>query len=1016
MKKEQLTLLGRRSMLLLLFVIFAIPQIYGQNITVKGTVKDEQNLPLPGANVLVKGTNTGELTGFDGDFTIVTDSNATLLISFIGYKSQEVAINGKTVIDVILTEDANALDEVVIVGYGSQAKSDLTGSVGVVNSKEIDKLTYSDPAQALQGRIAGVNVTTGGGAPGAKSIVTIRGSGTLSDAGPLYVIDGMLTGSMSSINPGDIASVSVLKDASASAIYGSRAANGVIIITTKKGKKGEVKIDFDSSYGWQKAVNVIDYATAEEYAAISNRARDNDGVARVPANDSEFNPNYTSDIQNESLRTAPVQNYNIRFYGGGENGTYSVSLNHYDQDGIVKESDYQRTTARFNVGLEKGIFKLESSVGLTRTVDNYNNYFNQERDLIPTIRTKDDDDNWSANDHDGAFGAFYGVGSAINSLGLASIEDRTVKRNTVIGNIGASLKIVKGLTYKLNLGIESYADNNFKFTPEYFFNEASLGNTIFAELNERNTNYLSTLVENTLSYKGDWDKHSLDAIVGYTEQLSNTRYLGAKARTFPSNDIKVASAAQDRVEMPSQDLTKGIQSYFGRVSYSYDERYLFTATVRRDGSSLFKEDLRWGTFPSVAIGWNLSNEKFMLNFKALSDIKFRASYGEVGSDNVGIYAIYPELNLNSEAVIGNPQIRVPGYSITKGVNSNITWETTKTTDIGIDFTALNNRLNVTLDYFIKDSEDVLVSLRPPLYTGFDNDVPFNSASVSNKGFEFLAGYNDQFGEVSFNASANFTILNNEVTALGNATPIIAGGFTSNGLLGTKTDVGQPISSFFGYVTDGIYQTDEEAIAANDSFNPHAGDIRFKDLDNDGDVDTDDQTYLGNPTPNFMYGFNVSAEYKGFDLSLFFNGVSGNKILNGVRYRGYFDTEGNYLADALNAWTPENTSSNIPKNTLSDTGYNRRMSNFYLENGAYFRLRNAQLGYSLPSDIMEKIKISKIRIYASASNVFTITNYTGYYPEVGRNSRGNSTQIFSSGVDEGSYPVPRTIQLGVQVSF
>lgn len=1016
MKKRLFNLLKKTSMFLLFLSILSMHHVNAQNITITGTVTDEQNQPLPGANVLVEGTTTGAQTDFDGNYSIAAPSNGKLVISFIGYVTQTVSINGQNSINVSLTEDASQLDEVVIVGYGTQAKSDLTGSVGVVASEEIEKYTYSDATQALQGRMAGVNVTTGGGAPGANSIVTIRGSGTLSDAGPLYVIDGMLTGNMNSINPADIESISVLKDASASAIYGSRAANGVIIVTTKKGTKGQVGIDFDASYGWQNVIKTIDYASPEQYAAISNRARDNDGISRAPANDTAFNPNFTSDIQNESLRTAPVQNYNVRFYGGGENGTYSVSLNHYDQDGIVRESDYKRTTARFNTGLTKGKFKLESSVGLTRTENNPNPYFNKERDLIPTIRTKDDDGNWSANDTDEPFSAFYGVGSAINSLGLASIEDRTVTRNSVLGNIAGSFEIIEGLTYKLSLGIESYADNNFKFTPEYMFNPASQGNTDYAELTERNTNFLSTLVENTLNYKNEFGKHKIDAIVGYTEQLSNTRYLGAVARVFPSNDIRVASAAEERAQMPSADLTKGIQSYFGRLSYSYDQRYLLTATVRRDGSSLFKEDLQWGTFPSVALGWNISNEKFTSNFEALTDIKLRVSYGEIGSDNVSIYAIYPELNLNSEAVVGDPQVRVPGYSITKGVNSNITWETTKTTDIGLEFDALDNRLSFTLDYFIKKSEDVLVSLRPPLYTGFDNDVPYNTASVENKGFEFLAGYNDQFGQVNFNASANFTIINNEVTALGNATPIIAGGFTSNGLLGTKTDVGQPISSFFGWVTDGIYQTDEEALAANDANNPQAGDMKFKDLDGDGDVDVDDQTYLGNPTPNFMYGINVSADYKGFDVSLFFNGVSGNEILNGVKYRGYFDTEGNYLADALNAWTPENTSSNIPRNTMSDPGYNRRMSDFYLEKGSYFRLRNAQIGYSLPENVMEAIKIAKIRFYVSATNLFTITDYSGYYPEIGRNGRGNSVNIFSSGVDEGAYPVPRTYQLGLQVSF
>ncbi|CDF79887.1 TonB-dependent receptor [Formosa agariphila KMM 3901] len=1020
MKNDQSKLLKKSGSLWLLFMVLSISSMYAQQV-VTGVVLDENGLGIPGANVIIRGTSNGSSTDFDGNFSLTATSEDVLVFSFLGYVTKEITVGNQTNMQVNLESDVQSLDAVVIVGYGTQKKSDLTGSVGVVDGDDIDKYTYNDASQALQGRMAGVNVQSTGGAPGSGSIVTIRGSGTLSDAGPLYVIDGMLTGSMSSINPADIETISVLKDASASAIYGSRAANGVVIITTKKGKKGSLGIDTDYSYGVQKVINTLDWASASEYAEIVNRARDNDGNPRFPANDTEFNPNYTSDIQNESLRVAPVTNANVRFYGGGENSAFNLSLNHYDQEGVVKESGFERTTIRSNATLTKGKFRLENTIGLTRTVNNPNNYFNKERDLIPTIRTRDDDGNFSGSDIPSgpgspSFSGYYGVGSAINSLGLAAIEDRTVTRNTVLGNIGATFEIIDGLSYKLNLGLEYYADNNYRFTPEYEFNPASLGNSPYGELNETNTNFLSTLIENTLNYKKVFNKHSLDVLLGYTDQLSNSRSLGAVARNFPSNDIHVASAAQDRVQMPSQDLTKGIQSYFGRLSYTFDSRYLLTATIRRDGSSLFKEDLRWGTFPSIALGWNVSNEKFMEDVDLISNLKLRVSYGEIGSDNVSIYAIDPELNLNSEYILGTNQGRVPGYSITKGVNSNIFWETTKTTDIGVEFGALNNRLNFTLDYYIKNSEDVLVSLQLPLYTGFSNAVPFNTASIKNKGFEFLTSYNDQWGDFKFNASANFSVLSNEVTALGDATPIIGGSFTSNTINSTKTDVGQPISSFFGYVTDGIYQTDAEAQAANDSNNPQAGDIKFKDLDGDGDIDDMDRKYLGNPNPDFVYGINLSGEYKNFDLNLFFNGVTGNKILNGSKYRGYFDTEANYFKDALNAWTPTNTNTSIPRNTQTDPGFNRRMSDFYLEDGAYFRLRNIQLGYSMPNDVLEKIKVSKIRFYVSATNLFTITDYTGYYPEVGRNNRGNSVQIFNSGVDEGTYPTPRTFQFGIQASF
>ncbi|MDW7691416.1 TonB-dependent receptor [Flammeovirgaceae bacterium SG7u.111] len=993
---------------------------FGQSQITGTVLSAEDSQPLPGVSILIKGTATGTTTDIDGKFKLDVPTGSVLQFSYIGYLTQEITIENQTEINLSLEPDLEQLEEVVVIGYGTQKKSDMTGSVGSVDSEELSKFTATNATQALQGRMAGVRVENNGGAPGANPIVTIRGSGTLSDSGPLYVIDGMLTGNMNMISAQDIESVTVLKDASASAIYGSRAANGVVIVTTKKGsKKGGISVDLDVNYGSQKAIKTLDWANARQYADIVNRARDNDGNPRFPANDTEFDPTVDSDIQAASLRTAPVFNADLRVSGGGENSSFSISANHLDQEGILKNSSFERTNLRANSSFTKGKFTIQETIGLSRTINNPNPYFNSERDLIPTIPIYDADGNFTGQNipegNNSSLGGYYGPGNIRNSLGLSTIEDRTVTRNALIGNIDASFEIIDGLVYKLNLGIETYADNNFKYTPQYFFNSSEVGNEPFAELNERNTNFLSSLIENTLSYSKIAGKHSVNVLAGYTQQKSNTRYLGVVARKFPSNDIRVASAAEERAQMPSGDNTSAIQSYFGRVNYVFDDKYLLTATVRRDGSSLFREELRWGTFPSFALGWNVSNEAFMSNVSAITNLKLRASYGEIGSNNVPVYSIDPELNLFSEYPIGVDQSRATGYSITKGVNSNITWETTKTTDIGIEFKALNGKLDFTMDYFIKNSEDVLVELGVPRYAGFDNRVPFNTASVENKGFEFLLGYGDVIGDFSFDVTANMTILNNTVTALGDATPIIEGQFTSNGLKGTKTDVGEPISSFFGYTVEGIYQSDAEAEAANDANNPQAGDLKFKDIDGDGDIDIDDQTYLGNPTPNVEYGFNFNASYKNFDLTMFFNGVNGNDILNANKYRGYFDTEGNYLADALNGWTPENSGSSIPRNTLSDPGFNRRMSDFYLESGAYFRLRNIQIGYTLPSAISSKASISKARIYASIQNAFTITNYTGYYPEVGRNTRG-SRGIFSSGVDERAYPTARQMQIGVQLGF
>ncbi len=998
-------------------------ELKNQNSTINGTITGTGGEPLPGATILEKGTSNGVVSDFDGNFTIrLSTDNPILTVSYIGYATKEVAAN-KNNLTIVLEESAASLDEVVIVGYGSQKKSDLTGAVATVDSKDIEKYTYNDASQALQGRVAGVSVQSQGGAPGAGSNFLIRGATSFTNNEPLFVIDGMITGSMSTIAPQDIETISVLKDASALAIYGSRAANGVVIITTKKGKGGKIAVSLESSYGIQKVINTYDWANARQYADIVNRANDNDGSARFPANDTQFDPNFTSNLYDESIRTADVKNTNVRITGGGESTNYSASFTQFDQEGIVKYSDFKRQTLRTNVTLNKGKFKLENTIGLTRTINNPNPYFNKERNLLPTIRLKDENGNWNTSDIDargvgGTLGTFYGQGTVINELAFAALQDRTNTRNTLLGNVAASYEVLKGLTYKINLGLEYYDNNNFTFTPDLPAITQNGGNDSDSRLSETNTRFSSSLVEHTLNYKKAFGKHNLDLLAGFTEQINNSRSLGVNARQFPNNDIRVASAAAVIDNVPSQDVTSAIHSYLGRFNYNFDDRYLITASIRNDKSSLFKEEFRDAVFPSAAIGWNVSNEPFMKNFKALSNIKLRLGYGEVGSNNVSAYQTDFVIDFFSEYILGDNQERETGYAITRQVNPLIGWETTKTTNIGLEFEALDRKLNVTMDYFKAESEDILLSAPPVFFSGFGNNFPQNIATMENKGFEFLATYRDQIGELSFSATANFSIIDNEVTSLGSSTRLTQGSFTSNTINSLEITPGRPVSSFYGWVVDGIYQSDAEAAAANDQKgNPVAGDIKFKDLDNDGDIDDDDQTALGSGIPDFEYGINLSAEYKNFDLNLFFNGVSGNVLLNGTKYRGYFDFNGNYLADALNAWTPTNTNTNIPRNTRSDSGFNRRMSNFYLENGSFFRLRNAQIGYSIPSIVLDKIKIEKVRLYLSATNLFTITDYTGYYPEVGRNGRSsNGRAILNTGIDEGAYPTPRTFQLGVQVAF
>ena len=1015
--------------------------VNAQQATVGGKVTAEgDDSGLPGVNVIVKGTSIGTVTDLNGDYSLQTEGeDGVLVFSSVGYTAQEIVIGSQSVINVVLIEDVTALEEIVVIGYGTQKKSDLTGSVGQVKGDEIAKLTTANATNAIQGRMAGVRVEANGGAPGAQTLVTIRGSGTMSDRQPLYVIDGMLTNSMDMLNPHDIESVNVLKDASATAIYGSRAANGVVVVTTKKGTKGGINISADFNYGVQTPANLIDWANNEQYAQVIRDGFDNDayrnGTTPEYTDDisSAFDPSINSDDQGESLRNAPISNLNFSIGGGGENGTYNFSAGHLFQDGIVKESSFERTNLRINSTFKKGRFRFEQTMGLTRTINNPNPYFNQERGMVPTIPMYDSEGNFTARREDGA-STFAQAG---NLLGRATVEDRTNTGYRVLGNLAGSFEIVKGLTYKLNYGLDYGHNHNYTFTPTFNFSD-SPGNGGFSDFNrldERNDWGVSQLIEHTLNYKNTFGKHTLDLLAGYGWQESNWRRLGAQVNTFPSNDIRNAQEGEVVENTPSFDNTTGLVSYFGRLNYNFDDRYLLTATIRRDGSSLFREDLRWGNFPSFAAGWNISNESFMSNVTWLQGLKLRASYGEMGSNNAPPYVGDAEINVNStyplDATQG--QTRIPGYSITKAVNENLKWETTKITDIGVEFGLFDADLLITMDYFIKESQDVIAPYTPPPWQGRSGTADYNMASVENKGFEFTADYRKSFGDFNFGANFNFTILDNVVTDVGFSGPILGGGFTSNGRAASLTQTGLPIGAFWGLKVEGIYQSEQEAIDDGryilaDPDDPGSekiataggGDLNFQDLDGMPGLSDDDMQYLGSPIPDFEYGLNLTGDYKGFDFTMFFNGVSGNKIVNGNTFRAWFENDNNVYASMVDAWTPDRPSKTMPRYTVQDLGQNgTRMSDFLLESGSYFRLRNLVIGYTLPQSAMDAIKISNIRFYATAQNLFTITEYSGYYPEVGRGTRGrgNSNQdIFNAGVDERAYPTAKTYQLGIQVTF
>jgi TonB-linked SusC/RagA family outer membrane protein len=986
-----------------------------QQMTVSGQVSSPDEGPLPGVNVLVKGTTTGTVTDIEGNYNIsVPSGQSTLVFSSIGYTTEEVAINGRSTINLELLPDIQSLSEVVVVGYGTQKRADVTGAVSSIEAEDINNIVTGNPTQALQGRSAGVRVEVNGGSPGAGANVIIRGTGTLSSVDPLYVIDGVFSESMDFLNPADIESIEVLKDASAAAIYGARAGQGVVIITTKRGSQNQdVQIELNASYGWQNVYRQMDYTNAREYADFRNIANDNDGVPRAPANDTQFDPSIDSDVQDLSLNTAPIQNYGIRISGGGENTTYSISANRLDQEGIVVASRFQRNSLSVNTSAEKGRFKISQSLFLSNTINNPNTVFGSEFGHIPTAPIFDET-------RDGGYAAgntiFHGISRSTNYYGIAKLTQAENTRDNLLGSLNAEYEILDGLTYNLRLSVDYENGQNYTFVPTYFISNSDVGQNPVADLDDLRFTDVSTIIENILTYEKQFGAHSLNLLAAASQQQDRYESLFVEGQGFPNNNLRVISAANDIAQRGGEILPRRIRSVFGRLNYSYDSRYLLSATIRRDGSSNFGPDNRYGVFPSVSVGWNLAQENFF-DVSWIDAFKIRGSYGVLGSDNLDPFQFTPVLNINSSYTFGRGQSRASGVSQTAFANPDVRWEKTSTTNIGADIGLLEGKLSLTMDYFQKRSEDILVALDINPTSGTNQSVIRNAATIDNRGFEFLASFRESFGEFKYNISGNFTILENEVVDLGEGVnPIRSGFFTDETFAATRTEAGRPVASFYGFLVDGIYQTQEEIDAEGlEGRDISPGDLKFRDLDGDGELTINDQSFIGSPIPDFEYGLNMNGSYKGFDLSLFFQGVAGNEIWNGRKFEGVFAQNGNKLAIVNNAWTPQNTNTDIPRPTSVDPGVNRRESEFYVEDGSYFRLRNMSFGYTLPTAVVETIGLSKTRLYMNMENVFVIDNYTGFFPEIGRNiSRGGG--LFNRGVDENTYPVPRTFILGVQVNF
>ncbi len=982
---------------------------FAQQQTVTGTVYDESGLPLIGVSVQEKGTSNGAITDIDGKFSVKLSPEATgggkiLIFSYIGYKTQEVSLDGRTDIQVTLSEDAEQLEEVVVVGYGVQKKSSLTASVASVSNKEIVKTMSSNVASTLQGRMPGVDIVQQAGVAGADVNILVRGAASFGATEPLYVIDGAFSNNgLTSINPNDIESIEILKDGAAAAIYGSRAANGVVLITTKRGKQGKPVIEINGSFAVQTPTNIPDFLNASQWREFANMVADNSGMAHAPENDNPTYPDVDTDWADEWLQFAPMWNLNASISGGGENSTFSTSIGYLDQTGMTVYSDFKRYNFRVNSSYKKGIFSLSENVAISHRDKTPTTAFNIK---LPTLPIYDEQGRLVSGGPD------YYInpedGQSKNPFASLEYSDRYNKVTEVIGALNAELDIWKGLKYKLSVSGNYSTSHNYTHTPQYdtrWFEDGSVdidySNTRNSVSESRGEEFTYT-IDNLLTYDQTFNGHHVDALLGTSWMREYSRNMSiATIDDLGATNITGFQSIDGRIS--AGDSNAALLSFFARLNYDYEGKYLLSASIRRDESSKFYKDNRVGYFPSVSAGWNVHQESWFEN-PVVSKLKIRGSYGELGANFLDPYNFDPIAFGPIPYTLGGNRYVDGRAAYLK--SRDLTWETAKTTDIGIEMGFLNNDLTVQVDYFIKKNVDLLAQIDLNLSSGqvfeinSSSEKPYvNSASVKNTGWEFLLNYRKQLTpDFSIDASFNFSTLKNKVLALGdNVQPITSGAMSSYfNDSPSITMPGEAIGSFYGYRIDG-FDAD--------------GNFIFTDTDGNGIVNAEDKVILGNPIPDFSYGLNLNLAYKDFDMTMFFQGVAGNEIFNQMKYTYYFDYSNNCVTDVLNAWSETNKDTNIPiMKTANTNGGNSLPSEFYVEDGAYFRCKNLQIGYTLPKKVLDKLSFTNLRFYVGVQNLFTITGYSGYDPEV------SSNVLFSRGIDNSSYPNARTYTFGFNASF
>lgn len=998
-----------------------------RSFVVSGIVNDEDGNPLPGATVVEKGTSNGTATGADGRFRLDVEEGAVLLISFVGYGSRQVRVENQSEIIVSMQLDTSSLQEVVVVGYGTQKKSDITGAIGSISGDKIGSYPVSNSTQLLQGKVAGVMVTSESGSPGAGVNVRIRGLGTVNDNAPLYVIDGQPFNNMDNINPADIESIEILKDASASAIYGARAANGVVLVTTKRGSAGDMKITLESYIGvsspWKDPVQL----NSDEYYNMIKIAHQNGGTTVQPNLESEYQKGYNTNWWDQYTQRATTQNYFLSISGGSDKVRYAVSGGYFKQEGLIIGTDYGRYTFRANTDFDI-TKKLKVGVNISLTNSSRNVIPEGARftfgliseginmdPMVPVINpnANPNDPNYQFN----KFG-FTSVTDAYNPVALAARTFNTSRVFRTQGNTYLDYTILKGLVFRSNLGLYINHGNTYVFNPSFFLApwEQRANNSVSRGFSEDT----GLVWENRLTYTKTMGDHSITAMAAFTSEQYKTEGFSGSKQTIPSNDdsFRVLQAATTADQITGNINSNSLLSQFTRINYSYKDRYLLTATYRIDGSSRFANN-KWGKFPSAAFGWRVSEEDFFKNLdtRLVSNVKVRVGWGQIGNQNIPNYSYLSLISGGNARRYPIGDVALQGYSPSSVGNPNIKWETVEQTNVGLDVGLFEDKLSMSVDYFTKKTKDMLLSVPLPYYLGYPANPWSNEGSIRNKGIEVQIDYRNNVSDFNYALGLNFTTIKNEVISLGSGAAIF-GGQSRMGLV-TKTEAGHPIGSFYGFVMDGIFQNEGE-VAAGSQPNAHPGDIRFKDIAGapdgngnptgpDGIINENDRTYLGSPIPDFLIGFNSNLRYKRFDLSLFFQGTFGNEIYSATKYFthapvGYFNTSKEAYD---NAWRGEGTSSTQPiisSNTASD---NYRNSSFYVEDGSFLRLKNIQLMYSLP---VKGLPASSLQFYVSCQNLFTFTKYSGLDPELG------SSTLLDVGIDYGVYPQSRTFMAGIKFNF